>query len=46
MKLTYENKLEIYHLWKYKHNLPERIAKKFHLNPSGVRYVVCSMLDG
>lgn len=40
MKLTYEEKLRIYDLWKNQHYSPRRIAKQYNISRSVIRYMV------
>ena len=40
MKLTYEEKLRIYDLWKNQHYSPRRIAKQYNINGQVIRYMV------
>lgn len=40
MKYTYEDKLEMYRLWKEKHYSSKRIAKRFKCNFTPVDYMV------
>ena len=40
MKLSYEEKVEIYNEWKQRHKSPERIAKERNLNASGIKYII------
>ena len=40
MKLSYEDKIEIYHLWKEQYWGYKRISKKFNLSYSSVEYLV------
>jgi transposase InsO family protein/transposase-like protein len=44
MKLTYEDKLEIYRLWKHEGYGKRRLAKRFGTSGSGVIYI-CRLID-
>ena len=45
MKLTYEEKLRIYDLWKNQHYSPRRIAKQYNINGQVIRYMVNLMVS-
>ena len=40
MKLTYEEKVQIYNEWKHEHKSPLMIAREYRLNDSNVKYMV------
>ena len=43
MKLTYEDKLKIYDLWKNQHYSPKMISQKFNIGATVTRYIVYLM---